>query len=343
MISGGVIAGRLYDRGHFYSLLWGGSLLTTFSLFMLSLAKQDHYYQVFLAQGLGAGLGGGICYVPSVAIVSHYFQRRRALAMTIVASGASLGAVIHPIMLNHTLGKLGFGTAVRASAGLVGGLLFIACCLMRTRIPVKRNAVNARKVLWTLGRDGAYIAAAFGLMIFSIGFYFPQFYLQLDATSHHLDATFSFYSLVILNFSSGLGRVIPGALANTLGVANMIVIATFASSAVIFGMIGLGSITSVVLVGIFYGFFAGSFVGLSAPLLAVLTQDFSELGIRMGVAYFFSGLGTLIGTPISGALLTSELVWWRPALFSGITAFLGSISFMVMTFLLRRRTARAAK
>ncbi|KDR76845.1 hypothetical protein GALMADRAFT_139714 [Galerina marginata CBS 339.88] len=347
MISGGVISGRLYDKGHFYSLLWGGSLLTVFSLFMLSLARPDHYYQVFLTQGLGLGLGGGICYVPSVAIVSHYFQRRRTLAMTIVASGASLGAVIHPIMLNHILGKrLGFGNSVRASAGLVGGLLLIACSLMRTRLPPKESHVNSRKVLSSLVHDAPYIAATFGLLVFSIGFYFPQFYLQLDATSHHLNSTFSFYSLVLLNVSSALGRLVPGALANTFGVANMIVIATFSGSAAIFGMAGVSSIAGVVLVGIIYGFFAGSFVGLTAPLFATLTPDLSELGIRMGVAFFFSGIGTLIGevcnrTPISGALLTDKFVWWRPAVFSGIMAFLGSISFMIMVILLRSRASKA--
>lgn len=83
--------------------------------------------------------------------------------MTIVASGASLGAVIHPIMLNHTLNShLEFGNAVRASAGLVGGLQLIACCLMRTRIPVKQSSVNARTVLKKLIRDKAYIAVSIG-------------------------------------------------------------------------------------------------------------------------------------------------------------------------------------
>lgn len=32
-------------------------------------------------------------------------------------------------------------------------------------------------------------------MVFSAGFYFPQFYLQLDSTSHHLNKTFSFYAV----------------------------------------------------------------------------------------------------------------------------------------------------
>lgn len=124
--------------------------------------------QVFLTQGLGAGLGGGLTYVPSVAIISQYFQRKRALAMTIVASGASIGAVIHPIMLNHLLGtRLGFGNSVRASAGLVAGLLLIGCCLMRTRIPVQAKHVQQRQILAKLAKDKAYIAAALGCAPFS--------------------------------------------------------------------------------------------------------------------------------------------------------------------------------
>jgi len=103
---------------------------------MLSLAKPDQYYQagiyfslhgsatdytqVFLSQGIGSGCAAGLLYIPSMAVVSQYFRKRRALVMTFVASGACLGAVVHPIMLNNTLnGSLGFANGVRASAGLV--------------------------------------------------------------------------------------------------------------------------------------------------------------------------------------------------------------------------------
>ena len=42
--------------------------------------------QVLLAQGVGLGLGTGFMYVPGMAVVSHYFHRRRAFAMGLVAS-----------------------------------------------------------------------------------------------------------------------------------------------------------------------------------------------------------------------------------------------------------------
>lgn len=55
--------------------------------FMLSFAKPHNFYQVFLAQGLGVGLGMGLIYVPSISICFHYFKRRRAQAV----GTASLG------------------------------------------------------------------------------------------------------------------------------------------------------------------------------------------------------------------------------------------------------------
>ncbi|OBZ66095.1 Riboflavin transporter MCH5 [Grifola frondosa] len=344
VISGGLVAGRLYDRGYFYPMLYSGSLLISFSLFMLSLAKPDHFYQIFLSQGLGAGLGTGIIYVPSVAIVSHYFQRRRALAMTIVASGSSFGAVIHPVMLNNMLNnrRFSFGTAIRASAGLVSGLLLVACVLMRTRLPPPQKSAHLGKALVKFSRDRAYVAATLGLMIFMIGFYFPLFYLQLDAASHGLSKTFSFYSLVIMNFSSFIGRLASGLVAHKFGVPNMIVGATFCCAVLILGMIGLGSLASVVVIGVIYGFFSGTYVALLPPLMAVLTDDLSELGARMGIAFTFSAVSSLVSTPIDGALLTSRFIWWRPALFSGIMAFTGFTSFGAMLIILRRREARKA-
>lgn len=110
------------------------------------------------------GLGAGLIYIPSVAIVSHYFKKRRALAMSLVSSGSSLGAVLHPIMLNNTLGKIGFGNAVRASAGLVSGMLLIACLLMHPRLPPPRNTPRLGKALRKFSRDGAYIAATAGFI-----------------------------------------------------------------------------------------------------------------------------------------------------------------------------------
>jgi hypothetical protein len=97
-------------------------------------------------------------YIPSIAVVSHYFQERRALAMTIVACGSSLGAVLHPIMLNNTLnGRLGFANATRANAGLITGCLLIACILTRPRLPFDAEPPNLRTLARKFAKDGPYL------------------------------------------------------------------------------------------------------------------------------------------------------------------------------------------
>lgn len=129
---------------------------------MLSLTKENQYYQILLSQGFGVGIGIGMIYVPSVAILSHYFRRRRNLVMTIVAAGSSLGAVVHPIMLNNTIPKIGFAKATRANAGLVSGLLLVSCLIMRTRLPPPSSTPDLRKSLIKFSKDKAYICCTLG-------------------------------------------------------------------------------------------------------------------------------------------------------------------------------------
>ncbi len=56
---------------------------------MTSLVKQ--YYQAFLAQGVCFGIGAGMLFVPSVAVVSSYFDKYRSFSVGVAVSGSSLG------------------------------------------------------------------------------------------------------------------------------------------------------------------------------------------------------------------------------------------------------------
>ena len=104
-------------------------------------------------------------YIPSIAVVSQYFRARRALAMTLVAAGSSLGAVVHPLMLNNTLPRLGFANAARANAGLISGLLLAACLMMRQRFRAPSNGGGLQE-LWReskkFARDPAYVFGTLG-------------------------------------------------------------------------------------------------------------------------------------------------------------------------------------
>ncbi|TRM60187.1 major facilitator superfamily domain-containing protein [Schizophyllum amplum] len=334
----GLPVGRLYDHGYFYYLLWGGFVLVSLSLFMLSLAEEGQFYQasrsylhhlhpilihrapqIFLAQGIATGLGIGMLYVPSMAALSHYFRRRQSFVMSIAASGSSLGAIAHTLMLNNTLDGLGFARATRAHAGLVSGLLLIACLLMRTRLPPPSTRPDLRQAIKRFSKDVPYVCAGLACSLFIMGMYFPLFYIQLDAIKHGINKEVAFYVLVIMNVCSFIGRFSSGFLIAPFGVPKLIAFCSACCAIVIFCMIAVESLAGIISVGATFGLFSGVYVALVAPLMASLASDRSEIGIRMGIGFTLTGFGGLCGTPIEGALLTQDYHWWRPEIFAGVS------------------------
>jgi hypothetical protein len=77
------------DRGHLRLLLLIGSFGVVFGFMMLSLCTE--FWQALLAQGFVIGLGGGMLFVPSVAILPTYFSTKIGLAIGLAASGSSMG------------------------------------------------------------------------------------------------------------------------------------------------------------------------------------------------------------------------------------------------------------
>ena len=196
----------MFEQCHYsYHLLWGSSLISSFSLFRLSLTKPGHFYQVstfryltmfsrnktshkvFVMQAVGAGIGASMLYVPSISLISQYFKRHCSSVMTFVTTGSSLGSVVHPIMLNNTLGKIRFANTTRANAGLIAGLYLIVCLLMRMRLPPPKNIPDMTKVVKKFSQDKLLVVASirYVLLIFMCipsRFLLDSFLLQQDYT-----------------------------------------------------------------------------------------------------------------------------------------------------------------
>ena len=85
----GVLAGPLYDFGLYRFMLVAGAFLVLLGLFTLSFSTT--YYQILLSQGLCVGIGGGLLYVPTLALVSGSFKDKRAMALSIVTCGIGFG------------------------------------------------------------------------------------------------------------------------------------------------------------------------------------------------------------------------------------------------------------
>ncbi|KAF8702195.1 hypothetical protein AX14_014482 [Amanita brunnescens Koide BX004] len=284
----GVFAGSAFDRGYFRHLMIASTVLQALALFMLSLSQENHYYQVFLAQGICFGLSVGLSYSPSLAIMSHYFKRRRTLALGLVSGGSSLGAIIHPIMLNRLFnGPVGFHNGVRISAALNVTLLLVANFICTTRLPPKTT--KSRLQLLDFVRDPPYVLLVICIFLTFCGLFFPFFYIQLDAVYHNINHTLAFYALSILNAANLFGRTIPPAFASKFGAYNIFVFCEFVMGIVLLCMAAIKNATGVVVIAIFYGLFGGGAVSLAPAALGALARNVDEVGARIGIGFGFCG------------------------------------------------------
>ena len=109
---------------------------------MLSLSTE--YYQIFLSQGLGFGLGAGGNFTTCFVVTGQWFVKRRGLAVGIVSCGSSLGGIIFPFFVNRVIEDVGFAGAIRYIALFKGLLLLVAYVLIKTRLPRKKWNSNLK-------------------------------------------------------------------------------------------------------------------------------------------------------------------------------------------------------
>lgn len=134
--------------------------------------------KVFLSQGIGMGLGMGMCFIPATAVISHYFHRKRGVAMGISFTGSSVGGAVFPIMLNKLLHNpnWSFGNVIRLLGGIVAGCLIITNLLVKTRLPPRklRTWEAPPPSVMVLFKDPPFIVASVATVITALGIFFPS-------------------------------------------------------------------------------------------------------------------------------------------------------------------------
>ncbi|KAG9074018.1 hypothetical protein FS749_014467, partial [Ceratobasidium sp. UAMH 11750] len=311
----GLVSGKLFDMGYFHWCIGFGSLLYVFCLFMLSLAHKNEYYRIFLPQAIGLGISQGLLFLPSVGVISQHFRKKRSWAMGIVLTGSSCGGIVFPTMLNKIIQKAGFGWGVRSTAFVVLGCLVASNFMMKTRLPPKTNQTPPD--IKGIVTHGVFQLTVLGSFLITMGIWFPIFYIQLFAVVHDIDENLAFYSLTILNAASIFGRTIPNLLADKFGIFNVIIPCSAIVGVLVFAMFGVTSVGALIVFSILYGFFSGAFVSLISPMFVALARHMHEVGLRLGFGFGIVGIAALVGTPISGALLTDQNLWYRPIIFAG--------------------------
>lgn len=157
----GTFSGRATDYGLFRVTVIIGSLFHLLGIFMTSLSTK--YWQLVLAQGICGGLGNGLVFCPSLAVLSTYFTKKRSVAIAIAASGSSTGGLIYPVIVQRLLPKIGFPWTVRIIGFIMLSLQAIYLTLMKTRLPPRKTGPL---VEWKAFKDPSYTLFSIGESLF---------------------------------------------------------------------------------------------------------------------------------------------------------------------------------
>ncbi|KAI0922957.1 hypothetical protein AcV5_009814 [Taiwanofungus camphoratus] len=343
----GPIVGKVYDAYGTSILIPLGSFLTVFSLMMVSLAQHDQPYQLFLAHGLLFGMGIACLFNPALAVIGHWFKRKRAYAIGIVASGSSVGGVFFPIMLQRLIASVGFPWAVRAAAFICLGCLTGSCLLIRTRLPPSRN-LSLRGLIDLDGfRDWKYVLAGIGAFLIFYAFWNPYFYIEIYADYQNVRHGLAIYLLPIINAFGLPSRIIPGILADRFGCLPVLVPSNLIASIFVLALwLPSRTASQITAFACMYGLFTGAFVSL-LPAYVYTISPIEVYGARLGSMYMLVGVAGLVGTPTAGAFLKSAdqahfngLIVFTGVLVLAGTAFLGVVG--VVTEMQARRARKTA-
>ena len=93
-------------------------------------------WQLYLSQGVLVGLGVGFVYIPTIPVLSQWFDKRRSLANGITAAGSGVGGLIFSLTTGAMINNLGHEWALRLI-----GIIVLVSNILSTSFVRDRNAI----------------------------------------------------------------------------------------------------------------------------------------------------------------------------------------------------------
>lgn len=130
---GGLILGRVVDRIGFFWISLAGGAATGVGLVLAASAQTLASLHLIYGLLIGA-LGQGAFFSPLAAAVSQWFDRRRAIAIAVVASGQSVGGLALPPLMRWSVDAVGWRTTL-LYYGIVAAVALCALSVVFRRRP----------------------------------------------------------------------------------------------------------------------------------------------------------------------------------------------------------------
>lgn len=280
----------------------GGGLLLTSTV--------DSLVAGYVTYGVGVGVGVACGYVPMVAVIGGWFERRRSVALGIGVAGIGFGTVIGAPVSAALIEAHGWRTAYVVLALVGGGLMLLAAALMER--PPRAVAGDARIAMSDRARTPAFAALYSSALLLSLALFQVFVYLPDFAEGIGVDEIPAAALVAVVGGSSIAGRLGLGLVADRWGRIRTYR-ACFLVMALSYGIwLVAPSYLWLVVFAVVMGGSYGGFIALN-PAVVAEVFGVAGLGSIMGLLYTGPGFGALAGPPLAGLVIDAAGYRWAIA------------------------------
>jgi MFS family permease len=340
---GGILMGRLADRfGVMVPALLGSVAL---GVGFVAAGSAASLWQFSLAQGLLIGaLGSAATFAPLVADISHWFTRRRGIAVAICISGNYVAGAIWPPVLQHYFASIGW----RQTYVGVGLFCFVAmlplALLLRRRAPQAEAApAGGGAASWSERPLGFTPGQLQGLLCVAgvaccVAMSMPQVHIVAYCGDLGYGPARGAEMLSMMLGFGIVSRLISGVIADRIGGVRTLLLGSVLQGSALFLYLFFDGLTSLYVISALFGLFQGGIV----PSYAIIVREYfppREAGTRVGLVLMATLIGMALGGWMSGAIfdLTGS---YQAAFLNGLGWNLLNVS--IAAWLLLRSSSRPA-
>ncbi len=336
----GSVSGPLMDRGHFRSIVAVGCAFQVLGTF--STSGVSTYWQLILAQGLVQGIGNGLLFTPCVALVSIYFTKTRAFALSLAACGAPFGGIIFPLMARQLTPKIGYPWTIR----IFGFIMVFNSGLILLLGKPRKFKKDKRPLLDPAAfREPVFLTFGIGIFFTLWGLYIAYFYTQTySRTVVGISDSNSLILIMVLNTMGFPGRLIPAFVADRF-FGPFDTMLPFVAGC---GIMMLAWMRVETPGGFYawislYGVCSNAVQTLFPSTTASLVTDPSKMGQRVGMVFSVGSLACLTGPPLAGVLIgVGNGSYKFMQMYGGVSILIGLALLSLARFLQARKAAAAA-
>jgi MFS family permease len=303
---GGILMGRFSDRFGVMKPIMLGSLCLAGGLALASAATS--LWMFVLIHGVVIGLlGTSTTFGPLVADISHWFTRRRGLAVAICASGNYLGGAFWPPVMQVFFDAYGWRVAYLIAAALCLAIMVPLALMLRRPAPigeVEHNAAPAAAVSTRpLGMPPALLQSLIVLAGVSccVAMSMPQVHIVAYCSDLGFAGQRGAEMLSLMLAAGIVSRMASGWIADRIGALRTLLLGSVLQALALALFLPFNSLASLYVVSAFFGLVQGGIV----PMYALIVRDYfpaNQAGARVSLVLQATVFGMALGGWLTGAI-----------------------------------------